>query len=114
AVDIAVARGRCHPDPGADRGTRHRRRVERIGPDVPVNAVTQVAGLDPNESTEAPSVVRAIRAGHEDDALHEVGVDRPAKSAPVIERWDLDAVDVNPSFFWSGSPNHELSGAERR
>ena len=107
--------GQRQPETGRDRRREQRRGVEIVGGDVAVRPlVGERPEIDPHETAQAAAVVGAVGAGRQVDGPHQVGVDRRAEAADVVERRDLDAVDVDLGLVGRRAPDDELTRAERR
>ena len=114
-IEVADAPGDRQPQPGRDRRGDERRGVEHVGGDVAVRPLLgERPEIDPDQAAEAAAVLGAVRAGRQVDRPHQVGVDRRAKAADVVERRDLDAVDVDLGLVGRRAPDDEVARAERR
>ena len=114
AIEPALARGDGDARAVSELRRDERGAVERVGADVAVRALRERARLDADETAEAASVLGAERAGDEVDARDEIGVDDGAKTAAVIERGDVDAVDVDARVARRRAPHDDLTGRDGR
>src|SRR5262245_36024486 len=74
----------------------------------------QLARLQPDEPSQAASMLCPIRSRGEINAADERCVHGPAQPAAVQERRHLDAVDIDARVARSRAPHNELSVIERR
>jgi len=72
----------------------------------------QALGLDLDQAAEAATVVGAVAAGDQLDGAHQLAVDRRPEAPHVVERRDLDAVDVDLGLARGRAPHHQSARAE--
>src|SRR5207253_9755415 len=113
-VDPRAARADGERQVLGDRPFDLERAVDEIDLYEAVIAVgARVACLDLDDAAEAAAVIDAVAAGEELQRRDELAVHRRAQAAEVIERGDVDAVDVGARVLRRRAPDDEQAAAER-